>query len=80
MDNGIDIAKVFYSGRSQAVRLPQKYRVDDDEMIISMRNDVITLIPKSKADEIFYRGLTGFSDDFFEDGRDQGLPDVREEL
>lgn len=40
-----DVAKVFMSGRSQAVRLPKAYRVDTSEMIIERVGDAIILRP-----------------------------------
>lgn len=38
-------AKVFWSGRSQAVRLPKDFRIDADEVIISRRDDALILTP-----------------------------------
>jgi antitoxin VapB len=32
-----DLAKVFMSGRSQAVRLPKVYRFDCDEVLLAAR-------------------------------------------
>ena len=40
-----DVAKVFMSGRSQAVRLPKAYRVDASEMTIERVGDAIILRP-----------------------------------
>ena len=40
-----DVAKVFMSGRSQAVRLPKAYRVDASEMTIERVGDAIVLRP-----------------------------------
>lgn len=42
----MDIAKVFMSGRSQAVRLPKEYRFDTDEVIIRRTPEGILLVPK----------------------------------
>ena len=38
-------AKIFWSGRSQAVRLPKDFRVDGDEVRISRRGNAIILEP-----------------------------------
>jgi len=38
-------AKVFWSGRSQAVRLPKAFRVDGDEVRIRREGDKIILEP-----------------------------------
>lgn len=45
-----DIAKVFMAGRSQAVRLPAKYRLDTDEVEISRDGERLILRPKARAD------------------------------
>lgn len=45
----MDKAKVFWSGRSQAVRLPKKYRFDTDEVTIRKEGDVVLLEPKVKS-------------------------------
>ena len=42
-------AKVFTQGNSQAVRLPEEFRVTDDELIIKKSGDSIVLTPKGKA-------------------------------
>jgi antitoxin VapB len=42
------VAKVFMSGRSQAVRLPKQFRVKCKEMYISKENDAIVLKPKEE--------------------------------
>ena len=45
----MDSAKVFMTGRSQAVRLPKAYRFDSDEVLIERRPDgAILLRPKPK--------------------------------
>jgi len=41
-----DVAKVFRSGRSQAVRIPRAYRFDTAEVSITRRGDSIILTPK----------------------------------
>ena len=40
-----DIAKVFWSGRSQAVRLPKAFRVEGDEVRIRHQGAAIVLEP-----------------------------------
>ena len=41
----MDTAKVFWSGRSQAVRLPKAFRFDTDEVRIRRDGDRIVLEP-----------------------------------
>ena len=41
----LDTAKVFKTGRSQAVRLPKAYRFDTDEVTIERQGDAVILRP-----------------------------------
>ena len=43
------VAKVFMSGRSQAVRLPKAFRFDTDEVYVSRKADKIILSPKPRG-------------------------------
>lgn len=44
-------AKVFWSGRSQAVRLPKEFRFATHEVLVSRRGDAILLeAPDSRVD------------------------------
>lgn len=72
------IGKVFMTGRSQAVRLPKEYRFDDDEVILNKLGDVLIIIPKNKAKDIFLSGLDEFTDDFMAEGRNQPSMQERE--
>ena len=40
-------AKVFMTGRSQAVRLPKEYRVTGDRVYVKRLGNTIVLIPKT---------------------------------
>lgn len=73
-------AKVFENGRSQAVRLPKKFRFDVDEVAVQQLGDAVLLAPKESVWKIFMEGLEGFTDDIFDGGRDQGVPESRESL
>jgi antitoxin VapB len=42
--------------------------------------DAVILLPHDKTWEIFLQGLEGFSEDFMNDGRDQGKEQEREFL
>lgn len=42
-------AKIFWSGRSQAVRLPKEFRFEGDEVLISREGDSIILEPLPKG-------------------------------
>lgn len=58
-------AKVFWSGRSQAVRLPKEFRFRTDTVIVRQEGDTLILEP---ADE----WPTGYVESFA-----RGVPDVR---
>lgn len=73
-------SKVFFSGNSQAVRLPQEYQVADKELYIQKIGNTIILFPKTNPWEAFEKSLSEFSDDFMIDGRNQPGMQEREGL
>ncbi|MGJ0395507.1 MAG: type II toxin-antitoxin system antitoxin VapB [Methylocystis sp.] len=76
----MDKAKLFWSGRSQAVRLPKDYRIDADEVRISRRGDAIVLEPIPK-DWSWLDAIVGtMSEDFLNEGREQPAMQERPEL
>lgn len=50
MSAALDTAKIFTTGRSQAVRLPKAYRFDTAEVFIERKDGVVTLRPKYDKD------------------------------
>lgn len=76
----MDTAKIFENGRSQAVRLPQKYRFQADEVVIQKLGDAVLLVPKESLWNTFVDGVNSFTEDIFENGRDQGAQEDRESL
>lgn len=60
----MDKAKVFWSGRSQAVRLPKKYRLEAGEVSIRREGRAIVLEPLAQ-DWNWLDRLTGPLDDDF---------------
>jgi antitoxin VapB len=76
-------AKVFMSGRSQAVRIPAEYRFAADEVYIRrdpQSGDLILSEAPGGWDEIFAAlDRSGIPDDFLAD-RGQGPPQERGEL
>lgn len=76
----MNTAKVFETGRSQAIRLPKEYRFTEKEVGIKKLGDIVLLFPKENTWGIFVSGLRSFSDDFMEDGRNQGNTENRENL
>ncbi|NBI08873.1 AbrB/MazE/SpoVT family DNA-binding domain-containing protein [Colidextribacter sp. OB.20] len=76
----METAKIFENGRSQAVRLPKKYRFSVDEVVVQQLGDAILLVPKESLWKTFLEGLDGFTGDIFENGRNQGAQKEREPL
>lgn len=76
----METAKIFENGRSQAVRLPKKFRFAGDEVVVQRLGHAVMLVPKEAAWETFLDGLNGFTEDIFEDGREQEIPTARESL
>ena len=76
----METAKIFENGRSQAVRLPKKFRFNTDEVIVQQLGDAVILVPMESMWQTFMDGLNSFTDDIFEDGRDQGIQQERENM
>ena len=76
----METAKIFENGRSQAVRLPKKFRFNVDEVVVQQLGEAVLLVPKEFLWQTFVEGLEGFTDDIFENGRDQGIQKERDGL
>ncbi len=76
----METAKIFENGRSQAVRLPKKFRFDTDEVIVQKWGDAVILVPKDRMWDTFLSGLSDFTEDFFAAGRTQGAQEARDSL
>ncbi len=76
----METAKIFETGRSQAVRLPKKFRFNVDEVVVQQLGDAVLLVPKESLWQTFLDGLNGFTGDVFENGRDQGVQEDRDSL
>ena len=68
----MEIAKIFKDGKSQMVELPNKIRFTVDEVIVQQLGEAIILVPKEALWQTFIEGLNGFTDDIFDEGREQG--------
>ena len=66
----MDLAKVFKSGNSQAVRLPKTFRVAVEELAIVQRDDELILKKPTKDLTRVFDILSRLPDDFFADGRE----------
>jgi antitoxin VapB len=60
----MDTAKIFWSGRSQAVRLPKEYRFTSSEVRIRRQGNAVVLEPIQK-DWAWLDALVGKVDDDF---------------
>lgn len=76
----METAKIFENGRSQAVRLPKKFRFDVEEVVVQQLGSAVLLMPKESLWQTFMDGLEGFTSDVFENGRDQGFQKERDPL
>ncbi len=64
-------ARVFWSGRSQAVRLPKEYRFEGEEVRIRRHGDAVILEPIA-SDWSWLDAIVGqMSGDFLAEGREQ---------
>ena len=77
----MDKARIFWSGRSQAVRLPKAYRFDGEEVRIRRRGAAVILEPIA-TDWEWLDAIAGhMGEDYFANGREQpGMPLDRPEL
>jgi antitoxin VapB len=76
-------AKLFWSGRSQAVRLPKAFRFEGDRVRVSRMGAGILLEPvretkKETVEEWFARIDAVKGDPLFPEGRKQNLAPIRE--
>lgn len=76
----MDSAKLFVTGRSQAVRLPKEYAFSGDSVHIKKVDGIVMLIPKGAEWDLFERGLEKFTDDFMAGERTQGEAEPREPI
>jgi antitoxin VapB len=67
----IKTTKAFKNGNSQAVRIPNEFRLPDGDLIIEKIGSAVLLFPKNDPWRLFEESLNGFSDDFLSEGRKQ---------
>ncbi len=68
----METAKLFTNGRSQAVRLPKKYRFEGDEVFIKKTPEGVLLIPKNiSVWDIWEKYLPKYKDIPFMEDREQ---------
>ena len=72
-------AKIFMTGRSQAVRLPKEFRFEDTEVEIFRRGDEVILRKKAQTAIELFDLLVALPNDILIE-RDDTPPQQREEL
>jgi virulence-associated protein VagC len=71
-------AKVFWTGRSQAVRLPKEFRFETDTVIVRRVGDAIILEPADDWPDGYVESFSGVPASF--ERPPQGRADRREKL
>lgn len=71
-------AKVFWSGRSQAVRLPQEFRFQTDTVLVRREGAAVILEPADDWPEDYVESFAGAPQDFTRPH--QGKLDKRQKL
>jgi len=71
-------AKLFVNGKSQAVRLPKKFRFGSDRVYIKQIGDAVVLLPYKTPWNTLIDSLALFSGDFMEE-REQFPAQERED-
>ncbi|HYS09468.1 MAG TPA: type II toxin-antitoxin system VapB family antitoxin [Myxococcales bacterium] len=57
-------AKVFWTGRSQAVRLPKEFRFDADTVLVRRQGNAVVLEPADEWPEGYVDSFAGAPEDF----------------
>ena len=76
----METAKLFENGKSQAVRLPKKFRMPGTEVVVQRLGHAIMLVPKEDVWETFMSGINSFTNDFMPEGRVPEITAERETL
>jgi len=71
-------ASVFWTGRSQAVRLPKEFRFKGDVVLVRREGNAVILEPAQDWPEGYVESFAGVPDDF--DRPPQGVVDKRQKL
>lgn len=74
----METAELFMDGRSQAVRLPEGFRFEGEEVFVKRVGNAVVLLPQRESWRTLYESLEHFSEDFMEE-REQPSSQVRDE-
>lgn len=75
----MDIARIFQSGRSQAVRLPKEYRFEGTEVAVKHFGNGVLLLPVNDPWQTMEDGLAAFEAGFVL-SREQPAVQERDEI
>ena len=78
-DDKKNSAKVFWSGRSQAVRLPKDFRLDAEEVRIRRHGNALILEPLN-SNWLWLDNLEALDKDFSDTAREKTASQIRPEL
>lgn len=65
----IHTTRPFMSGRSQAIRIPKDFRLEDTELVINQIGDSLVITPKDSLKRAFFSGISNLPEDFLAEGR-----------
>jgi antitoxin VapB len=71
-------ASLFWTGRSQAVRLPKEFRFTGDTVLVWREGNAVILEPNQQWPDDYVESFTGVPDDF--DRPPQGTSEKRRKL
>jgi antitoxin VapB len=71
-------AKLFWSGRSQAVRLPREFRMEGNEVRVRRFGFGVLLEPLQIDPKAWFEALDRFDEPFMPDGRGQPVTPKRD--
>ncbi len=57
-------AKVFWTGRSQAIRLPKEFRFQTDTVLVHRKGQAVIVEPAKDWPEGYVESFAGLPDDF----------------
>ncbi len=70
------IAKLFQTGRSQAVRLPKEFRFEGSQVYVTRMGNAVVLLPETHTWDILFEACEAFSGDFMAE-REQPAVETR---
>ena len=71
-------ASVFWTGRSQAVRLPKEFRFTGDKVLVHREGNAVILEPSQEWPERYAESFAGVPEDFARPA--QGVTEKRRKL